>query len=169
MAKNTSADPAPAKKGKLKLILIVSFLILLALGLAIGGTYWFLEGNLPGIKNNEVAEDQAEEPDFKVSVYLDLEKPIRTNVQAEGRQRLAQVYISLEAESQEVLDSAKIHSPLLISELGQLLGARSFDGLRAAEDRRELAQAMTEKINELLANENAAPIRQVLFRNFVVQ
>ncbi|MEH6356916.1 MAG: flagellar basal body-associated FliL family protein, partial [Marinobacter sp.] len=70
---------------------------------------------------------------------------------------------------QAVLDAAKVHLPLLRSQLIQLMGSRSFDSLRAPEGRQELAQAMTDKVNELLANENAAAIRQVLFSNFVVQ
>ena len=169
MAENTSADEPVAKKSRLKLFALLGFLILLAIGLAVAGAFWFMNGSLPGMGGDETAEEQAKEPEFLPSVYLDLEKPLLTTVQADGRQRYAQVHVALEAESQAVLDAAQVHLPLLRSQLIQLMGSRSFDSLRAPEGRQELAQAMTDKVNELLANENAAAIRQVLFSNFVVQ
>lgn len=169
MAENTDADEPVVKKGKLKLILLLGFLVLLAIGLAVAGALWFMNGSLPGMGGDETAEEQAKEPKYLPSVYLNLEKPLLTTVQAEGRQRYAQVQVSLEAESQAVLDAAQVHLPLLRSQLIQLMGSRSFDSLRAPEGRQELSQAMTDKVNELLANENAAAIRQVLFSNFVVQ
>jgi flagellar FliL protein len=169
MAQNTSADEPVAKKSRLKLSVLLGFLILLAIGLAVAGALWFMNGSLPGMSDDETAEKQAKEPEFLPSVYLDLEQPLLTTVQTEGRQRYAQVYVSLEAESQAVLDAAKVHLPLLRSQLIQLMSSRSFDSLLAPEGRQELAQLMTDKVNELLANENAAAIRQVLFSNFVVQ
>jgi flagellar FliL protein len=169
MAENTSADEPVAKKSRLKFFVLLGFLLLLAIGLAVAGAFWFMNGSLPGMGGDETAEEQAKEPEFLPSVYLDLEKPLLTTVQADGRQRYAQVHVSLEAESQAVLDAAVVHLPLLRSQLIQLMGSRSFESLRAPGGREELAQAMTDKVNELLANENAAPIRQVLFNNFVVQ
>jgi len=169
MAENTSADEPVAKKSKLKLFVLLGFLILLAIGLAVAGALWFMNGSLPGMGGDATADEQAKEPEFLPSVYLDLENPLLTTVQAEGRQRYAQIHMSLEAESQAVLDAAEVHLPLLRSQLIQLLGSRSFDSLRAPEGREELAQAMTDRVNELLAKENAAAIRQVLFSNFVVQ
>ncbi len=169
MAENTNGDAPPAKKGKLKLILLLVFLILLAIGLAVAGTLWFLDGKLPGMEGDEIAEEQAKEPEYLQSVYLNLEKPLLTTVQTEGRQRYVQIYAALEAESQAVLDAANLHMPLLRSQLVQLLGGRSFDTMRTSQGREELAAEMTSKVNEILTNESALPIRQVLFTNFVVQ
>jgi flagellar FliL protein len=169
MAQNTSADEPVAKKSKLKRFALLGFLIVLAVGLAVVGAFWFMNGSLPGMGGGETAAEQAKEPEFLPSVYLDLEQPLLTTVQTEGRQRYAQVHVSLEAESQAVLDAAEVHLPLLRSQLIQLMGSRSFDSLRTSEGRQELAQLMTDRVNALLANENAAAIRQVLFSNFVVQ
>ena len=169
MAENTSTDEPVAKKSRLKLFVLLGCLVLLAIGLAVAGAFWFMNGSLPGMGGDKTAEEQAKEPEFLTSVYIDLEKPLLATVQADGRQRFAQVHVSLEAESQAVLDAAVVHLPLLRSQLIQLMGSRSFESLRAPEGREELAQAMTEKVNELLANENAAAIRHVLFSNFVVQ
>lgn len=169
MAENISADEPVEKKGKLKLILLSGLLILLAIGLAGAGALWFMNGSLPGVGDDGDANAQVIQPEFLPSVYLDLEKPLLTTVQAGDRQRYAQVHVSLEAENQAALDAAKVHLPLLRSQLIQLMGSRSFDSLRAPEGRVELAQAMTTRVNELLVNENAAPIRHVLFNNFVVQ
>ena len=169
MAENISGDAPPAKKNKLKRILLLVFLIVLAIGLAVAATLWFRNGSLPGMATGEVAEEQVKELEYQPSVYLKLEKPLLAMVQTEGRQRYVQIYAALEAESQVVLDAADLHMPLLRSQLVQLMGSRNFDALRTPQGREELAEEMTKKVNELLANEGGLPIRHLLFTNFVVQ
>ena len=41
MAENNAPAQAPPKKGKLKLILILTLLVVLAIGLSVVGTLWF--------------------------------------------------------------------------------------------------------------------------------
>ena len=106
MAENNAPPEAPAKKGKLKLILMLTVVIVLAVGLSVVGTMWFLGGGIPGMADAE-QEDSSEQVEvFVPSTYTVLEKALVTTVQAEGRQRYAQVYLAFEAQDPAALAAA---------------------------------------------------------------
>ena len=165
MAENNAPPEAPAKKGKLKLILMLTVVIVLAVGLSVVGTMWFLGGGIPGMADAE-QEDSSEQVEvFVPSTYTVLEKALVTTVQAEGRQRYAQVYLAFEA----ALAAANQHMPLLRSKLIGVLGGRDFNELQTPEGRKALADDMLATVNSALEQEGESPLLAVLFRNFVVQ
>ena len=166
MAENNTAQ-APAKKGKLKAIIALVVIILLAVGLSVAGTLWFLNGGLPGM--GEASEPESSTPTFVASSYTDIEKPLVTTVQAQGRQRYAQVHVSLEAKNPAALAAADVHMPLIRSQLVMLLGSSDFTELQTPEGRQALSEKMLESVNQVLAQEREPAIERVLFRNFVVQ
>ncbi|MCL7945023.1 flagellar basal body-associated FliL family protein [Marinobacter sp. ATCH36] len=169
MAEDKAPEVAPAKKGKLKLIILLVLVVILAVGLSVVGTLWFLGGNIPGI-TGEDSEEVTEQVDvFEPSTYKVLEKALVTTVQAEGRQRYAQAYLAFEANNPEALAAASKHMPLLRSRLITILGGRSFDDLQTPEGRQALADGMLEAVNGALEQEGEPPLLRVLFRNFVVQ
>lgn len=169
MAENNAPGAAPAKKGKLKLIILLVLVVILAIGLSVVGTMWFLGGGIPGITdgNEEVATEETEV--FVPSTYTVLEKALVTTVQAEGRQRYAQVYLAFEANNPEALAAASKHMPLLRSQLNSVLGDRGFEELQTPEGRQALADDMLAAVNSALDQEGEPPLLRVLFRNFVVQ
>lgn len=166
MAENT-ATQAPAKKGKLKLIIMLVVIVVLAVGLSVAGTLWFLGDGLPGSGDSEAAA--SETPTFVASSYTDLEKALVTTVQAQGRQRYAQVYLSLAARDTAALAAADTHMPLIRSQLVMALGASDFMKLQTPEGREVLAEQMLQTVNQILEQEGEPAIDRVLFRNFVVQ
>jgi len=166
MAENTAA-PAPAKKGKLKLIIMLVVIIVLAVALSVVGTLWFLGGVLPGGGDGERASTS--EPAFVASSYIDLERPLVTTVQAQGRQRYAQVHLSLEASDPVALAAAETHMPLIRSQLVMVLGNSEFNELQTPEGRSALAEQLLTTVNQVLEEEGEPSIKRVLFRNFVVQ
>ena len=167
MAENNAPPEAPAKKGKLKLILMLTVVIVLAVGLSVVGTMWFLGGGIPGMADAE-QEDSSEQVEvFVPSTYTVLEKALVTTVQAEGRQRYAQVYLAFEAQA--ALAAANQHMPLLRSKLIGVLGGRDFNELQTPEGRKALADDMLATVNSALEQEGESPLLAVLFRNFVVQ
>ncbi|MDX1552796.1 MAG: flagellar basal body-associated FliL family protein [Marinobacter sp.] len=169
MAEDNAPKAAPAKKGKLKLIIMLVVVVILAIGLSVLGTMWFLGGGIPGITGGD-EEEVAEQADvFVPSTYTVLEKALVTTVQAEGRQRYAQAYLALEANNPEALAAASKHMPLLRSQLISLLGDRSFEELQTPEGRQALADDMLGAVNGALEQEGEPPVLRVLFRNFVVQ
>lgn len=166
MAENTTPEEAPAKKGKLKLILMLVVIVMLAIGLSVAGTLWFLGGGLPGMGGNDNADA---EPEFIASTYTELDRALVTTVRTQGRQRYAQVHLAFEAKDQKALDAVELHLPLLRSELTMLLGNTDFTDLQGSEGRKVLAQQMSERVNQVLEQEREPTIERVLFRNFVVQ
>lgn len=170
MAENSAAEEAPAKKGKLKLIIMLVLVIVLAIVLSVVGTLWFLGGSLPGMAGDDdpSAEEPAEEV-FVPSTYVELDKALVTTVQAVGRQRYAQVHLSLEAKDPQALAAAELHMPLIRSQLVTVLGSSQFNELQTPEGRRALAEQMSSTVNQVLEQEGEPAIERVLFRNFVVQ
>jgi flagellar FliL protein len=169
MAEDKNTEQAPAKKGKLKLIIMLVVIIVLAIALSIAGTLWFLGGGLPGLGDDKQASDEPAEEVFVPSTYVKLEKALVTTVQAEGRQRYAQVYLALEATDPQALAAAQLHLPLIRSQLITLLGSSDFNELQTPEGRENLAKRMLDTVNQVLEQEGEPPIKRVLFRNFVVQ
>lgn len=165
MAENNTPEEAPAKKGKLKLIIMLIVIILLAIGLSVAGTLWFLGGSITGDESTEADA----EPEFIASTYTDLEDALVTTIQAQGRQRFAQVYLSFEAKDPEALAAVDLHMPLIRSQLVMVLGNSDFTELQTPEGRQALAQRMLDKVNQVLEQEGEPAIIRVLLRNFVVQ
>ncbi|MEO9588540.1 MAG: flagellar basal body-associated FliL family protein, partial [Marinobacter sp.] len=106
---------------------------------------------------------------FVPSTYTVLEKALVTTVQAEGRQRYAQVYLAFESQDPAALAAADRHMPLLRSQLIGVLGGRDFNELQTPEGRKSLANDMLTTVNSALEQEGEPPLLAVLFRNFVVQ
>ena len=164
---NAPAQEAP-KKGKLKFIVILTLLVLLAIGLSIVGTLWFAGVEIPGLSGGETPPEEVEEV-FVPSGYTVLEKALVTTVQADGRQRYAQVYVALEAKNQNALDAARLHMPLVRSQLLSVLAGMDFFELQTPDGRKQMAEQMLVAANSVLAQEGGPPLERVLFRNFVVQ
>lgn len=167
MAEN--AAPAPAKKGKLKLIIMLVIVVILAIGLSVAGTLWFLGGGLPGASEGEADAAPSGEPAFVASTYANIDKALVTTIQATGRQRYAQVLVSLEAKDPAALAAAQVHMPLIQSELITVLGGSDFMALQTPAGRTALADNMLASVNRVMEQEGEPSISGVLFRNFVVQ
>jgi flagellar FliL protein len=165
---NTPAQEPPKKKGKLKLILILTLLVVLAVGLSVVGTLWFMGAEIPGLSSDEPSTEEVEDV-FVPSGYTVLEKALVTTVQAEGRQRYAQVYLALEAKDPNALAAANLHMPLLRSQLIGVLANTDFIELQTPAGRQALADNLLVAANDVLKQEGEPPLSRVLFRNFVVQ
>lgn len=168
MAEDNATAEAPPKKGKLKLILTLTLLVMLAIGLSVVGTLWFIGADIPGFSSEEASPEEVEDV-FVPSGYTVIEKALVTTVQAEGRQRYAQVYLALEAKDQNALAAAQLHMPLLRSQLIGVLAGKDFMELQTPEGRKKLAEDMLVAANSVLEQEGEPPLQKVLFRNFVVQ
>ncbi|QSP94401.1 flagellar basal body-associated FliL family protein [Marinobacter salinisoli] len=164
MADNNAPPVAPAKQGKLKLIIILVVALLLAIGLSVMGTLWFL-----GAGNDAPDSEETAEEAFVPSTYVKLDKAVVTTIQAEGRQRYAQAYLALEARDQEALTAAQLHLPLIRSQLVMVLGSSQYEQLQTPAGRSELADAMLATVNQVLEQEGEPVIERVLLQNFVVQ
>lgn len=73
------------------------------------------------------------------------------------------------ATDPQALTAAKLHLPLIRSQLVMQLSNSSFTELQTPEGRQGLADNMLATVNQVLEQEGEPAVNQVLFRNFVVQ
>lgn len=173
MAENNAATEAPPRKarGKLKLILLMVVAIVLAIGLSIAGTLWFLGDSLSigALAGGDEDETEAMEEPFQPALYLVMDKPLVTTVRHPERQRYVQVHLAFEAADPAPLAATEKHMPLLRNRLISELATSEFMALQTLEGRQQLPQRLLAAVNEILEQEDEPPVRQVLLRNFVVQ
>lgn len=166
------ASPAVAAqadgKHKLKLIIMVVLGLLLAVGLSVGSTLYFMGRG--ETKSAETADTQAA-PQRQVAIYETLAPAFVVNFSnTGGRQRYMQVSVALMSRDQAAMDALKEHMPLLRNQLVMLFSSQDFASLMTPVGQEMLRQQATASVQELAQKEiGKLAIEQVLFTNFVLQ
>ena len=154
----------PAGKGKLKLIILIVVAVLLAIGLSVGATWYFMRSP----KSEAV-------PQTDVSVKLPaLYEPMApafvVNFNANGRQRYMQVSVTLQARDPADLKALMVHIPVIRNNLVMLFSGQAFDDLATPVGQEILRQKTTASVQEVAQKElGKVVIDQALFTNFVLQ
>ena len=163
---NSEAVKEPAGKGKLKLILVIVAAVLLAIGLSVGATWYFMHS---AKSTPEVAPEAAS--NLKpVAIYEPMAPAFVANFNQNGRQRYMQVSITLLARNQADLDALKVHMPVIRNNLVMLFSAQSFDALATPIGQEMLRQKATASVQEVAQKEvGKVVVEQLLFTNFVLQ
>ncbi len=163
---NSEAVKEPAGKGKLKLILVIVAAVLLAIGLSVGATWYFMHS---AKSTPEVAPEAAS--NLKpVAIYEPMAPAFVANFNQNGRQRYMQVSITLLARNQADLDALKVHMPVIRNNLVMLFSAQSFDTLATPVGQEMLRQKATASVQEVAQKEvGKVVVEQLLFTNFVLQ
>ncbi|WP_095110684.1 flagellar basal body-associated protein FliL [Pseudomonas sp. Irchel 3E20] len=163
---NSEAVKEPAGKGKLKLILVIVAAVLLAIGLSVGATWYFMHS---AKSTPEVAPEAAS--NLKpVAIYEPMAPAFVANFNQNGRQRYMQVSITLLARNQADLDALKVHMPVIRNNLVMLFSAQSFDALATPVGQEMLRQKATASVQEVAQKEvGKVVVEQLLFTNFVLQ
>jgi flagellar protein FliL len=163
-----SAEAKPA--GKMKLIILIALVVLLAIGLSVGAT-WFLLS-----KGDRAAGQQAQaaaEPAVALkqpAIYEELSPAFVVNFTQQGRARYMQVSVALMARDQLALDALKVHMPVLRNRLVMLFSSQDFDSLMTPVGKEMLRQQATASVQELAEKETGKlTVEQVLFTNIVLQ
>ena len=178
MAKKQAPNPAAADgagdkpgKGKLKLIILIVVGLLLAVGISIGATLFFL-GKDKGSEEQPEAEEHAEEaaPVKQPAIYESIAPAFVVNFKHQGRQRYMQVSVALMARSEADLEALKVHMPLLRNRLVMLFSGQDFEALMTPVGKELLRQQATTAVQELAQKETGKTVvEQVLFTNIVLQ
>ena len=166
------ADGKPAGKSKLKLIILIVVGLLLAIGLSVGATLFFLKGDKKEeAKSEEHAKtEDAGKPVKKQAIYEVLAPAFVVNYNFKGRQRYMQVSVALMARDQAELDALKVHMPLLRNRLVMLFSGQDFAALITPLGKEMLRQQATTTVQELAQKETGKiVVEQVLFTNLVLQ
>lgn len=160
-----------AERKSLKTILIGAIVVILAIGLSVGATLFFLQGD-KSAETSVAASGDAEEaavPAVPV-IYFSFEKPFITTVAQGDRSRYMQVFMALATHDPVAEAGLKTHLPLLRSRLLTLLGSGDFLTLQTEAGRQALKAEALAMINGVLEQEGVpAVVEQVLFTNFVLQ
>ncbi|MCQ2031115.1 flagellar basal body-associated protein FliL [Stutzerimonas zhaodongensis] len=157
-------------KGKLKLIIFIVIGLLLAIGLSVGGTFYFMSRGGEKPAADEAAATPAA-PQRQAAIYEVLAPAFIVNfANAGGRQRYMQVSVALMSRDQAALDGLKEHMPLLRNQLVMLFSSQEFASLATPVGQEMLRQQATASVQELAQKElGKLAIEQVLFTNFVLQ
>ena len=154
----------PAGKGKLKLIILIVVAVLLAIGLSVGATWYFMHSP----KTEPVVEANA---NVKLpAIYEPLTPAFVVNYNANGRQRYLQVSLTLQARDPADLKALMVHMPVIRNNLVMLFSGQTFDDLATPVGQEILRQKTTASVQEVAQKElGKVVIDQVLFTNFVLQ
>lgn len=165
-----SPGAEPGGKGKLKLIIFIVIGLLLAVGLSVGGTFYFMSRGGEKPPADEAADAQAA-PQRQAAIYEVLAPAFIVNfTNTGGRQRYMQVSVALMSRDQAALDGLKEHMPLLRNQLVMLFSSQDFASLTTPVGQEMLRQQATASVQELAQKEiGKLAIEQVLFTNFVLQ
>lgn len=163
-----AADGQPAGKSKLKLIILIVVALLLAVGLSIGGTWFFLS---KGDKAEEAKPEAASTEAVRQSaLYQDLQPAFVVNFNVQGRARYLQVSMALMGRDAAGMEKLKVHMPVLRNRLVMLLAGQDFNNLQTPLGKDMLLQQSLASVQELAQKETGSTVvEQVLFTNFVLQ
>ncbi|WNW11130.1 flagellar basal body-associated protein FliL [Pseudomonas sp. DTU_2021_1001937_2_SI_NGA_ILE_001] len=160
----SEAVKEPGSKGKLKLIIIVVVALLLAVGLSVGATWFFM--HKPEVKAEPAAATNVRQP----ALFEPLTPAFVINFNANGRQRYMQVNITMLARNAADLEALKVHMPTIRNNLVMLFSSIPFESLSSPIGQELLRQKATASIQEVAQKEvGKTVVEQLLFTNFVLQ
>ena len=154
----------PAVKGKLKLIILIVVAVLLAIGLSVGATWYFMHS--PKSEDVPQADVNVKLP----ALYEPMAPAFVVNFNANGRQRYMQVSVTLQARDPADLKALMVHLPVIRNNLVMLFSGQTFDDLATPVGQEILRQKTTASVQEVAQKElGKVVIDQALFTNFVLQ
>ncbi|MEB2519099.1 flagellar basal body-associated protein FliL [Pseudomonas sp. YuFO20] len=166
MAKSDAAVKDPATKGKLKLIILIVVALLLAIGLSVGATWYFMHS----AQNKPAVEAETAPSGKQPAVFEPMAPAFVANYTQNGRQRYMQVSITMLARNQADLDALKVHMPVIRNNLVMLFSGQDFATLASPVGQEMLRQKATASVQEVAQKElGKVVIEQLLFTNFVLQ
>ncbi|MDT4806391.1 Flagellar basal body-associated protein FliL [compost metagenome] len=154
---------------KIKLPLLLGLAFLLAIGLSVGGTWFFLNKQ---DKDETAAETSAEQAGNgrKPALYEQLAPAFVVNFSQGGRPRYMQVSLALMGRDQAQLDALREQMPLVRNQLVMLFSGQNFDSLTTPVGKEMLRQMATAKVQEVAKKATGkVVVEQVFFTNFVLQ
>lgn len=133
------AEPTPGKSGKV-LKMIGVFVVASAIGG--GAVYWHL-----GQQKNTPAEEKPQPA--KPPVFVALEQ-FTVNLQLEDTPQFMQVGLSLQVADNTVIDTLKLHMPVVRHRVLLLLSSHKASELLAPEGKRKLSADIVSAVNDIL-------------------
>ena len=166
MAKSDAAVKDPATKGKLKMIILIVVALLLAIGLSVGATWFFMHS----AESKPAAAAETAVVGKQAAIFEPLLPAFVANYNQNGRQRYMQVSITMMGRNQADIDALKVHMPVIRNNLVMLFSGQDFATLASPVGQEMLRQKATASVQEVAQKElGKVVIEQLLFTNFVLQ
>ncbi len=168
MAKSEAAVKEPGSKSKLKLIIVIVLGVLLAIGLSVGATWYFMHS---AQSKPAPAPVEASSSTKQPAIFEPMPPAFVANFKdASGRQRYMQVSITLLARNQADLDALKVHMPVIRNNLVMLFSGQTYEALATPVGQELLRQKATASVQEVAQKEvGKVVVEQLLFTNYVLQ
>ncbi|PQP06556.1 MULTISPECIES: flagellar basal body-associated protein FliL [Pseudomonas] len=166
MAKSEAVVRDPATKGKIKLIIVIVVALLLAIGLSVGATWFFMHS----AQSKPAAAAETAVAGKQPAIFEPMAPAFVANYTQNGRQRYMQVSITMLGRNQADLEALKVHMPVIRNNLVMLFSAQDFATLATPVGQEMLRQKATASVQEVAQKElGKVVIEQLLFTNFVLQ
>lgn len=158
------------KSGKMKLILIIVGVLLIAV---IGGvgTMFMLGGS-----DEEAVSAEIEPSKPTQALYTKIRtlegSPYFTVVvpSNDDRTHYMQIYVEAKSREDEVVAALTKHMPKIVSGLNRLFSNQSFAAMRAVDGRQNMQQAALKEIQTVMQAKIGKPgVEKVLFTGFIMQ
>lgn len=169
-AEDEASGPPPRKRSWLK----IGLLLVLLLGSAGGGAWYFLrdqlaEGGKPGAGKAAGGKAVAS-VSSKPPVFVPLE-PFTVNLQHDDLSpQYLQVGLSLKLTDSALIDSVKLHMPEIRNRVLLLLSSKKASDISTLEGKQSLSNELVREIGmPLAASAQGKGIDSVLFTSFVIQ
>ncbi|WP_054112604.1 flagellar basal body-associated FliL family protein [Marinagarivorans algicola] len=167
-------DDAPVEEGsgggKKKLIFLIILAVVLV-GLSVGGTIVALKvlSPPPEAVDSEAVEEAVEEVKAP-AIYYPIKPSVVVNYDHKGRQRYAQVDVTLLIRDPAIVSAIELHAPTIANALVLTIGGQNYEEVQTAEGKELLRQECLQEIQKILEEEvGSVGVEQVLFTNFVMQ
>jgi flagellar protein FliL len=162
---NQQAAPNSDKSGKMKRILVIVAIAILAAGAAAGAMWFVMQGRMAS-----APAAAAMAPVSPTPVYFALE-PMTVNLQSDdGDSHYLRIGLTLKLESQAAQDELQAHTPEIRSRVLLALSNKHPADLATLDGKRALATELEVLISQP-TDPRGTPVRvdDVLFTEFVVQ
>ncbi|WP_406041541.1 flagellar basal body-associated FliL family protein [Succinimonas sp.] len=157
------------KKKKLLIIIIAAAVLLLGGG---GAAVALSGGDSGSAEEPQVQLPGAPAPGIPEILYLNIKKPFVIQIPTKPRHRMMQVKMQITVNSQDNLDLATLHEPLIKNAISEVLYKyqNQPDIYNMIEGRREVKAACLKEVQEAMLKETGKPVvEKVLFTDFVMQ
>ncbi|WP_317931690.1 flagellar basal body-associated FliL family protein [Halioxenophilus sp. WMMB6] len=159
-------------KGKMLLLVIIGLLLVL---ISVGGTVGVLmlfkeEPEMAATDEMDAGEMPAEEEVKLPAIYFPLKPPLLLTYSDRGRQRYAQIDLTLMTRSEAVVKEVELHSSRIRNDLIMAFSGLEFNEVQTAEGKELMRQQALDRVQQILQEEMGEPgVEQVLFTNLVMQ
>lgn len=172
MAEEENEEEKKSGKGKIILLIVVGLLlVLISVGSTVAVLMLFKDEPEVAAEEGEEADAEAAAEDVRLpAVYFPLKPPLLVTYNDRGRQRYAQIELTLLTRSEAVVAEVELHSSRIRNDLIIAFSGLEFFEVQTPEGKELMRQQALETVQTILTQEMGDPgIEQVLFTNLVMQ